>query len=135
MTLAPQGQNMTRRPPGRAPTVLVVDDQPPIVELLRDLLEDEGLVVLTAPDGLAALAVATATPPDLILTDLMMPRLDGRALRARLQEQPRTAQIPVLLMSAAGQARPGDGFAAFIVKPFSVDVLLAAIHRHLPATL
>ena len=126
---------MTLRQPVRTRTVLVVDDHPPIVELLRDLLEDEGFVVLTAPDGQAALAVATAAQPDLILTDLMMPQMDGRVLRARLLEQPLTAQIPVLLMSAAGHARARDGFAAFIVKPFSIDVLLDAVHRHLPETL
>ena len=125
---------MTLRQPARVPTVLVVDDEPPIVEMLRELLEDEGFVVLTASDGQAALAVATEATPDLILTDLMMPLLDGRALRARLQDQPLTAQIPVLLMSAGGHARAEDGFATFIVKPFSVDVLLDAIHQHLPET-
>ena len=125
---------MTRRPAVRTPTILVVDDHPPIVEMLRDLLDDAGLAVLTAPDGEAALALALAATPDLILTDLMMPRMDGRALRARLQEHPLTARIPVLLMSAAGHARAGDGFAAFIVKPFSIDVLLDAIQQCLPET-
>lgn len=107
--------------------ILVVDDDAAILQLLRELLEDEGFVVLPAADGEPALALALETPPDLVLTDLMLPHLDGRALFARLREHPTTAHIPVLLMTAAGQARHDDGFAAFIPKPFTIDLLLDQI--------
>jgi len=58
-------------------------------------------------------------PPDLILTDLMMPFVGGRALLISLREHPQTAHVPVLLMSAAGQRQDADGFDAFIAKPLT----------------
>ncbi len=112
-------------------TVLVVDDDAAILEMLGELLADEGFTVRTARDGLQALDRALERPPDLILTDLMMPHRGGRALLISLREHPQTARIPVLLMSAAGQAREGEGFTAFIAKPFDIDTLIAELHRHL----
>lgn len=116
---------------GHAHTVLVVDDEPTILEMLIDVLGDEGFTVQTATDGRQALDRVLTTLPDLILTDLMMPLLDGRALLRSLREQPHTAHIPVLLMSAAGHLRADDTFSGFIAKPFSIETLLAELLRHL----
>lgn len=114
--------------PQRPPCViLVVDDEVPITLLLRDILVDEGYTVLTAPEGQSALAVTATVHPDLIITDLMMPGMDGRVLCAEVHAQPPTADIPVIVMSAAYHPQPTDSFAAAIAKPFSIDQLLAVV--------
>ncbi len=122
---------MVQPPAGNSRAVLVVDDDPAILEVLSEILADEGFTVRTARDGQQALARAVELPPDLILTDLMMPVVDGHALVTRLREHPQIAHIPVLLMSAAGHQREGDSFDAFIAKPFNIDALVAELHRHL----
>lgn len=105
-------------------TVLIADDDPPILDLVGQVLMEEGYHVRFAGDGLAALEMALADRPDLILSDLMMPRLDGLTLAARLREQ--CPAVPVILMSAA---RPPLAGAAidFIAKPFSIPHLVAAV--------
>ena len=122
---------MTELPADHARAILVVDDDPAILDMLSDLLADQGFTVHTAKDGQQALARALEFPPDLILTDLMMPLVDGRALLISLREHPQTAHVPVLLMSAAGQRQDADGFDAFIAKPFNILTLVAELRRHL----
>lgn len=101
-------------------TVLVVDDEFYIVDLLADILEDEGFRVLRAYDGLSALALADGTTVDLVIADVMMPRLDGITLAKRLRE--RFAEIRIVLMSAAVAYVPPE--FAFIAKPFDINELL-----------
>jgi CheY-like chemotaxis protein len=117
------------RLPVQTYAILVVDDDPAILEMLVELLLDEGFTVYSAANGQQALARALEVPLDLILTDLMMPLVDGHALLRSLREHPQTARVPVLLMSAAGHARPDDPFDAFIAKPFSIDDLLAQLQQ------
>ena len=105
-------------------TILVVDDEAPIRDLLEAILAEEGYAVRSAADGLAALAEAERDPPDLILADVMMPRLDGLGLLARLRE--RGDPTPVVLVSAAS-ARAAGADAPFVPKPFDLDRLLATI--------
>ena len=88
------------------------------------------------PDGEAALAAARARPPDLVLADVMMPRLDGFGLLSALRADPRTATIPVILLSArAGEESRVEGLEAgaddYLVKPFSARELLARVGAHL----
>lgn len=109
--------------------ILIVDDEQSILTLLDEVLEDEGFVVQRAQNGQEALALALAEPPDLVVTDLMMPVMDGRALAQHLRHHPATATVPILLISAAYTARPADRFTAVLPKPFAVDALLAAIER------
>ena len=110
--------------------ILVVDDDRSLCDLITDLLAGEGYAVSCAPDGLEALAAVERDPPDLIVTDVHMPRLDGRGLVARLAE--RRLGIPVILMSAA--PRPPERLgAAFVAKPFHLDHLVAAVGRTLAA--
>ena len=104
----------------RAPTVLVVDDEAIVLGLVRDILEDEGLRVHAAATGQEALDLAIREPPDLIITDLMMPGMSVRALRLQLQADPRTSHIPILLMTAGGHLRQDDTFAGYIAKPFEI---------------
>jgi CheY-like chemotaxis protein len=109
--------------------VLIVDDEPAILDMLRGVLEDAGFVVLTARDGSAALALLQHTPVALVLTDLMMPNATGRQLAQQLRRNAETAAIPVVLMSAALPPHLGDPFVAVISKPFTLDDLVATVRQ------
>jgi PAS domain S-box-containing protein len=117
--------------PGR---VIVADDNADMRDYLLRLLAPRYRVEVV-PDGQAALEAALADPPDLVVSDVMMPRLDGMALLARLRADPRTARVPVLLLSArAGQEAAVEGLAAgaddYLEKPFSARELLARVGAH-----
>ena len=102
--------------------VLVVDDDPSICELLVDVLEAESYRVATAPDGEAALALAVAEPPDLVIADLWMPRLDGQGLAAGLAAIG-LGMLPVICIS--GMPRPASVPPhRFIAKPFDLALLV-----------
>ncbi|MEV4055271.1 SpoIIE family protein phosphatase [Amycolatopsis sp. NPDC049688] len=111
--------------------VLVADDNADMRDYLVRLLRDD-YAVTAVRDGVEAFAAARAEPPELIISDVMMPRLDGLGLLAELRGDPRTAAVPVLLLSArAGQEAAVDGLAAgaddYLVKPFSAQELLARV--------
>jgi CheY-like chemotaxis protein len=109
-------------------TVLVVEDDAAIAELMRGILEDEGYHVLAASDGLAALEQLRRQRCDLVIADLMMPVMDGRDLRRALEATP---AIPVVLMTAASQITAEDRrlFSAVLQKPFDLDDVLALAAR------
>jgi CheY-like chemotaxis protein len=109
--------------------ILIVDDDPFILDLLRDVLEAAGFVVLTAGDGRAALALLQHTPVALVLTDLMMPNATGLQLAQQLRNNAETAAVPVVLMSAALPAHIGDAFAAVIPKPFALDDVVTIVRQ------
>ena len=116
-------------------TVLVADDNADMRDYLTRLLRSGGHHVRTVADGRAALESARAQPPDVIVSDVMMPRLDGLQLVAALRADPRTASVPVLLLSArAGQEASIEGLAAgaddYLVKPFSSADLLARVRAN-----
>ena len=115
------------RPDGGPPAVLVVDDEWRIVDLLADLLEDEGYTVTRAYDGAGALEAVARCTPDLVIADVMMPRLDGLALTAELRRRGLT--MPVILMSAV--VRPRANNVIFVPKPFDIDAVLALIEHTL----
>ena len=114
---------------GRMAVILIVDDELNILLVLDEVLQDEGFVVHRAQNGQEALAHALAEPPDLVVTDLMMPVMDGRALAQGLHDHPATAAVPILLISAAYKQQPTDRFIAVLPKPFAVDMLLAAVEQ------
>jgi PAS domain S-box-containing protein len=125
----PQAQGEDR------PRVLLADDNADMREYLRRLLEVDYEVVAT-PDGEAALAAAQERRPDLVLTDVMMPRLDGFGLLGRLRSDPRTRTLPIILISArAGEEAQVEGVARgaddYLVKPFTARELLARVATHL----
>lgn len=105
--------------------ILVVDDEPPIADLVAEVLADEGHDVRRAPDGLAALDAVEQAEPPLIVSDLAMPRLDGRGLVARLAE-PRH-RVPVVIMSAQRPTAPLPDGIASLPKPFGIDDLVATV--------
>ncbi len=115
-------------------TVLVVDDEPEIVEMLLMLLEGDGVAPLGAHDGEEAWDLVRSERPDLVLTDIMMPRMNGVELCRRLREDPSTRSTVVLLMSAARQIDTGGCDAAELLrKPFDIVNLVGTVHRHLGA--
>ena len=99
--------------------------------MLKDILEFEGYAVITAVDGQEGFDRALESRPDLILTDLMMPVMNGHTLGLRLRAEPRTAKIPLIAMSAAYRPRDGDAFDAIIRKPFDLAPLLELIQAQL----
>jgi PAS domain S-box-containing protein len=118
-----------------APTrVLLADDNADMREYLQRLLRP-GYEVTTVTDGQAALEAARADPPDILISDVMMPRLGGLQLVAALRADPGTAEVPVLLLSArAGQEAAIEGLEAgaddYLVKPFSAAELLARVRAN-----
>jgi CheY-like chemotaxis protein len=79
---------------------LVVDDDPHVADLVRQLLEDEPYVITTAMDGQEALAAVSRQRPDIVLLDLLMPHLDGFSVLAHLQQEPDYRDLPVLVLTA-----------------------------------
>ena len=110
--------------------VLVVDDAPDMRQLIEDLLTEEGYAVVTAPSGGHALSVLATRIPDLVITDLLMPGMDGFALRAEMLRRPELAHVPVIVLSSFWQ-RPSETLDAVDVigKPLDLDRLLAAVER------
>ena len=110
--------------------VLVVDDERPIREVLAELLSLEGFSVMTAADGMEALAAARRQSPDAVVLDLMMPRMDGLAFLHAFREAPEFALIPVVIVSAMVREleRAQHLAQARMLKPFDFDELLRTVH-------
>jgi len=120
-------------------TILVVDDEAPIVDLVRFTLEDGDVRVVEASDGAEALVLARRIKPDLVLLDVHMPRLDGLELCRQLRREPDFARTPIVMLTAAGQqADRSSGLSAgadeYLTKPFSPLALLALVEALLPET-
>ncbi|GAC1440259.1 MAG: hypothetical protein NVSMB55_04210 [Mycobacteriales bacterium] len=114
--------------------VLVVDDDDVIRQLITVNLELEGFEVTTAVDGQDCLDKVKSIGPAVITLDIMMPRLDGWEAASRLREDPDTADIKVVLLSARAQEadlQRGDriGVDAYLTKPFDPDELIATVRR------
>ena len=113
-------------------SLLVVDDDPFIARLLEIELKAAGYDVRVASDGVQALEAAQQRCPDLVLADVMMPNMDGFELTRRLRQDPRTAAVSIIMLTARGlSADKLEGFAIgaddYIVKPFDTPELLARI--------
>ena len=122
---------MSLEPPRRC--VLVVEDNLDIREMLEEILGDEGYAVVTAVDGMDALAYLQKHPPPcLILIDLMMPRMDGWEFRARLSQDPALAAIPLVVVTGAEVAGldPALTGAEYLPKPVDLSALLALVERY-----
>jgi two-component system OmpR family response regulator len=112
--------------------ILIVDDEPSVRDVVATVLIDAGYSVQTAADGHIALKIIDDAPPDLIITGVMMPNLDGWALLDHARE--RTPAPPVILMSAGDWVRgrrtmPDPDHAVFLAKPFAIEELLGLVAR------
>ncbi|RSS50701.1 response regulator [Streptomyces sp. WAC06614] len=116
--------------PGR---VLVVDDNKVIRQLIKVNLELEGFEVVTAADGAECLEIVHRVGPDVVTLDVVMPRLDGFGTAARLRADPRTRDLPLVIVSACTQYEVETGIAAgveaFLAKPFEPAELVRLVRR------
>lgn len=118
-----------------APVVLVVDDDPDILEALSEILEAEGFEIRRARNGKEALDRLEPEPPNLILLDLMMPVMDGWEFAQRMrQKPPEVARIPLIVLSAdrnVGSKASDIGAVGHLAKPFELNDLLDMVRRSL----
>ncbi len=126
------GAARTQSSPPPRKKVLIVDDEKDIVDLVAYNLARNGYETLTAHDGNDALESAAKDAPDLIILDLMLPGLDGTEVARRLKADARTAQIPIVMLTAKGEETDVVvgltlGADDYVTKPFSMKVLLARV--------
>jgi two-component system chemotaxis response regulator CheY len=116
--------------PAAPPVVLVVDDDPDILEALSEILEAEGYAVRKARNGQEALERLNGSPPQLVLLDLMMPVMDGYEFSRRLRASPHGTQIPIVVLSAdrnVGARAREIGAVGHLAKPFELNDLLEIV--------
>ena len=114
------------------PHILVVEDEPPLVEVLRYNLENEGYRVSVATDGTQALTQIQAEPPDLVILDWMLPQLSGIEVCRQIRTDPDSKDTPVIMLTARGEEADRvkglvSGADDYVVKPFSPTELLARV--------
>ena len=134
--MLPATQSSRLAPEAPQGRILIADDNADMREHLRRLIGRDGYTVEVVPDGQAALAAAARTRPDLILTDVMMPRLDGFGLLQAVRADPALREVPVIVLSArAGDEAKVEGLDAgaddYLTKPFSARELLARVGANL----
>jgi CheY-like chemotaxis protein len=113
-----------------AKTVLVVDDEPVLRTIVREILHEEGYAVIEAADGRVMLEMMAKERPDLVLMDVMMPGIDGREAYRQLRLHPEHRDVPVVMMSAGVRPIKLDpSIAGFMAKPFDVTQLVELVAR------
>jgi CheY-like chemotaxis protein len=122
--------------PNKSRRVLIVDDDPDARELFSMVLEQAGAEVTRAGDGLSALKVASERQPDLVITDIEMPRMDGVELTRQLRNRSATKAIPIVVVTGtpiddlSGHAR-AVGYSTVVPKPCAADTLVGIVNRHI----
>lgn len=120
------------------PKILVVDDEPDVVDLLERTLKAEGFTVVVAYDGIGALDLVGSERPDLVLLDIMMPMMSGYEVCSQIKANPDTSSIPVICVSSAHSVDARNnalraGASTLLTKPFMPAELVAQIRRYLRA--
>lgn len=114
-------------------TILVVEDNPDAREMVSFILSAEGFVVMTAEDGQQAIELVKDNPPDLIITDIQMPNLDGIEMIKRMRELFRSKPVPIVVMSGFGSGATQKALEAganrSAAKPMQVDSLLKIVRQ------
>jgi DNA-binding NarL/FixJ family response regulator len=121
---------------GNQKKLLLIDDDPNLILLVKDYLEFRGYEVITAENGREALEVLESSTPDMIICDVMMPEMDGYSLVSTIRSEPKTSWIPVLFLSAKGQSQDrvkglNIGADVYMVKPFEPEELVAQVESSL----
>jgi len=114
--------------------ILIADDRSEVVELVKVTLEGEGYQTIDASDGREALEKIKREKPDLILLDIIMPRMDGFEVLSKVKKDPKTKDIPIIMLTAKGQKSDQEkgeelGATGYIIKPFSPSALLKRIEE------
>jgi twitching motility two-component system response regulator PilH len=115
-------------------TVLIVEDSIAQREMITDLLKASGLTVTHASDGLEALEAILSEPPDLVVLDIVMPRMNGYEVCRRLKSDPKTQNVPVVMCSSKGEEFDRywgmkQGADAYIAKPFQPTELVGTVKQ------
>jgi DNA-binding NarL/FixJ family response regulator len=121
---------------GEQKRLLLIDDDPNLIMLVKDYLEFRGYEVLTAENGREGLEALEQSTPDMIICDVMMPEVDGYSFVKQVREEPKTSWIPVLFLSAKGQSQDrvkglNTGADVYMVKPFEPEELVAQVESSL----
>jgi DNA-binding NarL/FixJ family response regulator len=121
---------------GNQKKLLLIDDDPNLILLVKDYLEFRGYDVITAENGREALEILESSTPDMIICDVMMPEMDGYSLVSTIRSEPKTSWIPVLFLSAKGQSQDrvkglNIGADVYMVKPFEPEELVAQVESSL----
>ncbi len=121
---------------GNQKKLLLIDDDPNLILLVKDYLEFRGYEVVTAENGREALEVLEKQTPDMIICDVMMPEMDGYSLVSAIRSDSKTSWIPVLFLSAKGQSQDrvkglNIGADVYMVKPFEPEELVAQVESSL----
>ena len=119
--------------------ILVVDDEPDFVEMIKMRLEANAYEVVTASDGEEGIKLAEAEHPNLILLDVMMPGMDGFAVLRKLRNTPSTQDITIVMLTAKRESKSimsacDRGAADYLIKPCESEDLLKTVRRHASAT-
>lgn len=113
--------------------ILVVDDSSTLRRMIENSLAESGFEVTSCASGKEAIELAQRTPPDVVITDLNMPEIDGLALTRQLRSQPSTAHCPILILTTDNtaerkQAARQAGASGWVLKPFQPETLIRAIN-------
>jgi DNA-binding response OmpR family regulator len=113
--------------------VLIAEDEPHLVESLTFILEREGYEVVTAPDGEAALEQLLTSTPDLVILDVMLPKLNGLEVLKKIRDHPLLKTLPVIVLTAKGQRQDREtalsiGANLFMTKPFANNDVVEAVN-------
>ena len=114
--------------------ILIADDRPEVVELVRVILEGEDYEIVDASNGKEALKKARLEKPDLVLLDVVMPKMDGFEVCRKLRKDPQTQEIPIIMLTAKGKEVDKEkarqlGVRDYITKPFSPSALLTRVEE------
>lgn len=116
-------------------TILIVDDEYLVADILGYALEDEGYMVVKAGNGKRGLEILDRERPELVITDFMMPGMNGLEFAQAIRSKPQTTHLPIILMSGAqasiGRQNPGL-FEAVFDKPFAMDSVISKVKELLP---
>lgn len=129
-------ESMKDNSAGENKRLLLIDDDPNLILLVKDYLEFRGYDVITAENGREALDILESSLPDMIICDVMMPEMDGYSLVEHVRQDPKTNWIPVLFLSAKGQSQDkvkglSTGADVYMVKPFEPEELVAQVESSL----
>ena len=116
--------------------ILIIDDEPDFIEMIKMRLEANDYDVVSAPDGIQGVEVAQEQKPNLILLDVMMPGWDGYETLRQLRKSPETKQTPVIMLTAKGESKSifkaqGMGSSDYLIKPCDAQELLSTVRKYI----